>query len=120
MPHEPLPRHPTHMQSRTCFPALPPSPPLPPYPPSPISPPPSPPPISYPAAQVAVLSPVYLRHRETIAATSHVVHKLVQSLVTVVPPLGTIYSPTYSPLGEGGTARPRQLTLNESWEEGRR
>lgn len=50
------------------------------------------------APQTAVLFPgVYVRWRAPLCLLSHVAHKLAQSAVTLLPPVGTIFSPTYNP-----------------------
>lgn len=41
----------------------------------------------------------YRRYREALCILSHMVHKVVQLLVTVTPPVGTIYSSTYNTTG---------------------
>jgi hypothetical protein len=47
---------------------------------------------------MAVLFPgVYMRWRAPLCLLSHVAHKLAQSAVTLLPPVGTIFSPTYNP-----------------------
>ena len=47
---------------------------------------------------MAVLFPsAYIRWREPLCMWSHLVHKLAQTAVTLVPPVGTIFSPTYNP-----------------------
>jgi hypothetical protein len=47
---------------------------------------------------MAVLFPsAYIRWREPLCVWSHLVHKLAQTAVTLVPPVGTIFSPTYNP-----------------------
>lgn len=52
--------------------------------------------------QVACLFPnTYRQHREVLCILSHLVHKVVQLLVTVTPPVGTLYT-SYNTTGEGG------------------
>ena len=46
----------------------------------------------------AALRPAgYVRRREGLALAYHAAHKLVQLLVTVLPPAGAVYSPTFNP-----------------------
>ncbi|KAL4432422.1 hypothetical protein ABPG77_001721 [Micractinium sp. CCAP 211/92] len=50
------------------------------------------------AMQVAVLFPgTYIKWREPLCVWSHVAHKLAQTAVTLLPPVGTIFSPSYNP-----------------------
>lgn len=41
----------------------------------------------------------YIKWREPLCVWCHVVHKLAQTAVTLVPPVGTIFSPSYNPTG---------------------
>ncbi|KAL4430673.1 hypothetical protein ABPG75_005929 [Micractinium tetrahymenae] len=48
--------------------------------------------------QMAVLFPAtYTRWREPLCVWSHIAHKLAQTAVTLVPPVGTIFSTSYNP-----------------------
>lgn len=48
--------------------------------------------------QVAVLFPAgYARWREPLCVLVHVAHKLAQAAVTLLPPVGTVFSPHYNP-----------------------
>lgn len=47
---------------------------------------------------MAVLFPAtYIKWREPLCVWSHVLHKLAQTAVTLVPPMGTIFSRSYNP-----------------------
>lgn len=55
--------------------------------------------------QMACLFPAtYRQYREALCILSHMLHKVVQLLVTVSPAVGTIYSPTYNATGAAGAA----------------
>lgn len=52
-----------------------------------------PPPLAFRPLQLAVLFPsTYGRWREPLAVWSHLIHKLAQTAVTLMPPVGTIFS----------------------------
>lgn len=46
---------------------------------------------------ICVLANNFFPPRERLVATSHLVHKVCQVLVTVAPLHGTVYSPSYTP-----------------------
>ncbi len=54
----------------------------------------------------------YRQYREVLCILSHMMHKVVQLLVTVTPPVGTIYSPTYNTTG--GSAEPSWLEWSDA------
>lgn len=68
--------------------------------------------------QVAVLFPAtYVKWREPLCVWSHIAHKLAQTAVTLVPPVGTIFSSSYNPTG---ASRLAPYTRAGAWCAGRR
>lgn len=57
----------------------------------------------------------YSRRRQVLCLGSHVVHKVAQLVMTVLPPMGTVFSPTYNPtvaiLESSGFAQVQMLSF---------